>query len=71
MYLESLPTDDYLYTCGNQSFNSSEIYTIAVIDYVYQRDYYYNSFFRYAESTYDTGLVMRDLLIDYIDVYYN
>ena len=59
---------DYIYI--NQDFSYSDVisdktYKIAVIDYVFTNPYY-ESYFRNANYV-DTDIIMRDLVIEYID----
>lgn len=58
---------DYLYYT-NISLNNTKSYKVAVIDYVYNGTYY--SEFRLTVPTH-TNILLRDLLVDYIDDLYN
>ena len=60
--------DYYIYI--NKNFNASEIisdktYNVAIIDYVFTSRYY-QSYFGNAKYV-DTDVIMRDLVIEYID----
>ena len=66
-YLSRLVNDSYFYVDGLSNFDSTKNYTIAVIDYVFMKPYYYNNIFKYADSVYETNVLMRDLVVDYID----
>lgn len=62
---------DYLYISNNyylSTIDDNKVYTISVIDYVYTSSYYVE----FIGTTYaNTNIVMRDLIIDYLDNLYN
>ena len=59
----------FIYSSGFKlsSIKSSQTYTVAIIDYVYYSSY--NGALR-NDTAYDTGVVMRDLTIEYMDSIY-
>ena len=59
---------NYNYTSVS-SFNPSTVYTIAIIDYVYVSTYN-QSIFNKKLAEYDTGVLMRDTFIFYMDDLY-
>jgi 2',3'-cyclic-nucleotide 2'-phosphodiesterase (5'-nucleotidase family) len=69
--LNTLVNDSYYYTYStSSSFNQNVIYTVAVIDYVYVNKYNV-SLFSSVVSEYSTGIIMRDVFIDYLIDKYN
>lgn len=68
--VNSLLNGGYFYTYStNSMFVSNNVYTIAIIDYVYFGTYYTSTFNKKVDE-YSTGILMRDVFIDYIDSNY-
>ena len=69
--LKKLMSSSYYYTYStSSSFNSSTIYTVAVIDYVYESVYNTSLFSSVVSEVYSEYL-MRDVFIEYLKEVYN
>lgn len=63
--------DSYFYTYTNlNNFSNNQVYTIAVIDYVYVSSYN-KELFSTVTLEVDTNILMRDIFIEYIKQNYN
>lgn len=63
---KKLAEDSYYYTYSNVTFNDEEIYVVAVIDYVYFGPYT-TSIFNKKIAEYSTGILMRDIFLEYVE----
>ena len=68
--VNSLLSDGYFYTYKSKNtFNSTTVYTVAVIDYVYFGSYYQSNFNKKISES-ETNLLMRDVFIEYLKTIY-
>ena len=58
------------YTSSVSSFSSNTYYNIAVIDYVYTKSFWQNKGFKNATNVIETDILMRDLVVEYMDNLY-